>query len=114
MAHVSVTLQWFKLTRSWDGDDEEDLDVSITVNGHVLYAKHNENHYVGREYGQDSRVELDVEPARVHIVGAVTCADYHHPDYGSSQRQHVENGTYGLSSALNNGAWEARYQVVFS
>lgn len=113
MAHVCVTLEWFKLTKSHDGDDEEDLDVSITVDGHMLYVKSNENHVVNQPYGHKNKVEIDVVNPKIHIVGGVTCADYHNPHYGSVQFQHVTSGIYTMSSALNGGAWEARYHVTF-
>jgi hypothetical protein len=111
---VSVVLEYFKLLKSWDDDDEEDLDVMILANGQELYGTHNLNHDVGVEYGKGKTVNL-VGVSVIEASGAVKCADYHEPFYGSDKKAHSEpfpTDTQQIGAEQNGGKWEAKYRIV--
>jgi hypothetical protein len=114
-----VVLNYFKLTDSFDQDDEEDLDVTILANGQQLYICHNTNHGVNDREAEGRFVTL-VGVKEIHISGSVTCADYFKPFYGAASRVHTEPfeekpqtlksrvpiGTDGF------GGWEIEYQII--
>jgi hypothetical protein len=119
---VRATITGFKLLQAHDYDDEEDIDVAISANGHDLYNMTNKNHYIfGNDPGHDVYAigrYVDIGPTNEVIIAArVRSRDYHEPDYGEKDvvvRIPLHNGQARegfIEHELNKGHWKVEYRI---
>jgi hypothetical protein len=114
------TLIYFKMLNLQRRDDEEDMDVTITVNGEVLVNDKNTSYVLHQDYHVG---KVKVGDPDIRVVIHAKSQDYDCPDYGTYERKHdlSQAGDHAIVNFEKlsadrhppdrGGAWVLKYQI---